>query len=663
MGLRVEPEVPDREPDVRQILQALIDNTAGLDGWSPIGPIGVELSEAVDSTSIPLTTPESLDPQASLGLFDLTPGSSSFAERVPVHTWTPSFAYPGQAVQHALVVFPSVPLSPGGRYGFVVTRGARTASGRAFGPSAFFADALAPARPGEAPELARIRALAGEVLDGLALEAADVALALRFSVRSADDIPNDPLRMREQLHALPPPAVAITSVQPGSGSVAAIVEGTFEAPLWLEGASLKRDVAGDPAIAGMQALPFLLALPVSALGGPAPLTIVQHGSPGTFQDVVLNAETHLAAAGFATIGFTDAMNRLAGATLEAQLLAVFGNLYLGSRIVDYWIETTGEQLALVRAIGQLAGLDVLPLGSPDGVPDVDVALPLTYLGPSQGAVYGQGLLPYAPEIRAAVLAAGAWRQTELSVAQDADGDTTFYRSGIATYIPNLTPPDLWAGLALFQMALDRQDMHNHAAFLYRNPIKVGGTTRKASVLVIEALGDHTPTTQSLAWTQRRRRDHGRPRPIRARRLPRPRADARVHRAARRPLLRAERRRSVAAAHPLLPERAHGPGADPRPPGGGAMTGPWGGMRRFHRPPARAKPGSPGTNGSTRMTQHLLQPRSWRAKQRSPSGRYRTGSPDWERVKRPPPWRQLAPIGQASWLGNTLDRGTDRCPYT
>jgi formylglycine-generating enzyme required for sulfatase activity len=339
-GLRVELEVPDREPDVQKIFQALIVNTAGMNGFSPIGPIGVELSEPVDPTSIPISTQESLDPQASLGLVDLTPGSPTFAVRVPFHTSTPSFAYPGQEARHALVVFPSIPLTPGGRYGFFVTRGARTASGqKPFGPSAFFEDALSPAKPGEPPELARVRALAGEVLDGLALAdppltAEDLVLALRFSVRSTDDVPRDPLRMREQVHALPPPPVTILDVQPGTGPVAAIVQGTFEAPLWLEGPSLKRDVAGDPVIAEMQTIPFLLALPVAALGGPAPLTIVQHGSPGTFQDVILNADTHLAAGGFAAIGITDAMNRLVGPNFDDQLVALFGNLYLGARIAD-----------------------------------------------------------------------------------------------------------------------------------------------------------------------------------------------------------------------------------------------------------------------------------------------------------------------------------------
>ena len=45
--------------------------------------------------------------------------------------------------------------------------------------------------------------------------------------------------------------------------------------------------------------------------------------------------------------------------------------------------------------------------------------------------------------------------------------------------PNLRPSDVWAGLSLFQLAFDPQDSHNHAAFLYRDPVEVAGTTRKA----------------------------------------------------------------------------------------------------------------------------------------------------------------------------------------
>jgi len=69
--------------------------------------------------------------------------------------------------------------------------------------------------------------------------------------------------------------------------------------------------------------------------------------------------------------------------------------------------------------------------------------------------------------------------------------------------PNLRPLDLWVGLGLFQLAFDPQDPHNHAAFMYANPLEVAGTFRKPSVLVQEGIGDTlvpNNATRSLAYT-------------------------------------------------------------------------------------------------------------------------------------------------------------------
>ena len=53
-----------------------------------------------------------------------------------------------RAASHALLLFPSRPLAPGGRYGLVVTRRVRVSAARSFEPSPFFAKALAPAAGG-----------------------------------------------------------------------------------------------------------------------------------------------------------------------------------------------------------------------------------------------------------------------------------------------------------------------------------------------------------------------------------------------------------------------------------------------------------------------------------------------------------------------------------
>jgi hypothetical protein len=126
---------------------------------------------------------------------------------------------------------------------------------------------------------------------------------------------------------------------------------------------------------------------------------------------------------------------------------------------------------------------------------------------SEGANKGQAFVPYAPEVRAATLLVGGMRLGEILFYQDAVN-----LGGVGTPLldvlnglisPNLRPLDLWVGLGLFQLAFDPQDPHNHAAFMYANPIEVLGTFRKPSVLVQEGIGDTlvpNNATRSLAYT-------------------------------------------------------------------------------------------------------------------------------------------------------------------
>lgn len=509
-GLRVVIPVPDREPDVQQIFQALINGTVDADGFSPIGGIVVELSEAPAEATLPLDAAASLAPLAPIGLFDLTPGDPRFGERVPFQLRWKAMAYPNQPFTHTLVIFPSIPLAPTHRYGLVITRRLESAIGHAFEPSAFFAAALGPPTGGEAQPIARVRALAGEVIAGVGAVdpgflADGVALALRITTRSLTGLSRDPLDMRQQLLARPAPAVVVTDVRPGTGPVAAIVSGTWEAPIWLgDGTFLQRDATGTVVLLGSHAIPFTLALPVDS-PGPAPVTIMLHGSSSTAENDVpyVAQENGFAAAGIALLGFTGYFSREIGLDQATQNLAMFLPLYAQGRNADYWTQLLGEQLAFLRVASALADLDVLPLGAPDGIPDLDLVTPLTLAGYSAGSVEAAALLPYAPEIRAAALLAGSARFTDQMVHQDQIGILDFFRTVIPSFLPNVTPPDLWAGLSIYQISFDRQDANNHAAGLYHRATSELGTPRRASVLVIEGLGDSsTPNsaTRSLAWT-------------------------------------------------------------------------------------------------------------------------------------------------------------------
>jgi hypothetical protein len=258
----------------------------------------------------------------------------------------------------------------------------------------------------------------------------------------------------------------------------------------------------------VRAVPFTLALPEAALQGPVPIVMYQHGNPGSSEaEVPSAARRSLAGEGFAVIGFTDILNRelSAGITddeqaILAQVAPVLQSILDHGRVPDYWAETRAEQIAFLRFIDGLGTLDVLPIGAPDGVPDLAPERPRMYLGISEGANNGPGILPYAPEIRAAALVAGGARLSEVLLHQADD----LFLNVLGAIYPNMTPADIWMGVQLFQHLYDRQDAHNHAPFLYRHPVALpGDPAQRASVLLIEGLDDTlvpNHATDSLAWS-------------------------------------------------------------------------------------------------------------------------------------------------------------------
>ena len=510
-GHRVDLGVPSRDIDVVLLFFALMAETRTLDGFSPDGGIVIALSDEPDADSLPLTPEASLEPSAAVQLIDVTPESEELGQRVPFELSPVSRQLPGQEMDHSMVIYPSKPLTPKGRYAIVVTRDAGAKDGRPFGPSPFLTAVLAPEKPGEAPEVTRARALVGDgVLDVLSQESAawppilpsDLSLVVRFTVRSTDDIPHTPLSMKEQVLASPPPSYSISSVDPGSGYVAAVVRGTWQAPNWREDQHfISRDANGDPQITGSLTVPFVLAIPEAAESGPVPVVMFQHGSPGSSEQAYWEANAGLAEAGFAVIGFTDTMNRELGQDLDYHNAFLFETLLTEQRFPHFPMQLYGEQMAFLRVIEQLGALDVVPLPDGDGVPDLDLEVPLTYVGRSMGCVHGSAFLSYAPEIKAAAMAAGAQRQAEAYF----NGGTFIdkFPPHLLALMPNVRPLDFWVGLSIFQMIFDHQDAHHHAIHLYRDPLEVAGTTKKASVLLQQGLADSlipTNAMHSLAWT-------------------------------------------------------------------------------------------------------------------------------------------------------------------
>ena len=509
-GKRVLLKVPPREADVGVLFAALMNETILLDGFSPIGGVVIELSDEPDPTSLPLNPGASLDPAASLRLYDVAPSSTTFGERIPFELTPVSRALPGQAVNHALVLYPAVTLDQRGMYAVVLTKDARTLDQRPYQPSTFMEAALSAPVAGEATEVSRTRGLLLDDVIGVISNpsrVADVvpfdsiALVARFSTRSTDDLPLTPLSMREQIHAMPPPTYQITSVSPGPGDVATIVRGTFQAPNFLENQFfIARDAEGAPRMTGTVNVPFVFALPDAAASGPVPVVMFQHGSPGSSEQVWWEAQWTLAAEGFAVVGMTDTLNRVLGQNLDTQNRALFQGLLDNWRFPQLFMQTYAEQMSFVRLIEQLGNLDRVPYPSGDGTPDLDLGSPLTYVGLSMGSVLGSAFLAYAPEIKAAAIAVGGLRQGEAYFNR---GDfIDLFPPDLAALLPNANPADFWVGLSILQMVFDHQDPHLHSAYIYRSPVVIDGSTQRASLLLQEGLRDPNQMTlmRALAWT-------------------------------------------------------------------------------------------------------------------------------------------------------------------
>jgi len=534
--LRRDPEDPSRQrlairspgferPD-RLLVDALLAGTRELDGFSPIAHITIELSQAPDPYSMPWTPEQSLDPMASVGLFDVSPDSPGYGERVPFRmdvrtdrAWN--------RVSHTLLLFPSISLEPGRRYGVVVTRRALANAGRPFDATPFFRAARDHAEsPADSAALRRVRRLAEDVLRTIETVARppirrdDVALALRFSVRHTDDIPRDLLAIKNDILDGPAPAFTIDSVTPenaaavANGSdVAAVVRGTWQAPEWREkGLLFRRDDATDlPLRTGEKPVGFVLAMPAAAREGPVPVVMYQHGNPGSAEeDVLPHARQMLARAGFAVIGFTDVLNREVsppgrndGDRAYLQIYHMMWHLLFLQRIPDYFAQTNAEQLAFLRVIDAVAKVPRFVVEATDGH-DSETLFglagdrPLSYVGVSEGANLAPAFLAFAPEVRAAVLVSGGRRFSEVLIHQR-PGTILAPLSGLG--FSQFRPRDVWVMLALFQTIFDRQDAHNFAAYLYRRPFLVAGSTRRASILLSAGLNDSSVpnhVTEALA---------------------------------------------------------------------------------------------------------------------------------------------------------------------
>jgi hypothetical protein len=468
-----------------------------LDGFSPLAPLVFESPAPLDPATLPLTAQDSLDPLTTLALIDLTLDSPRYLERLPFDLVIKREPNADQTDATILLVLPLEPLRAKGRYALVVSRRALATPSRTLAPSAAMSAALAdPTTPaGSAAALLR------DATPSIRRD--DVALLLSVTVRSLDHTGDDLMRIREATLAAPVPEYVIDTIERPtnvSSPIAATLKGRFFPLDWRDGNFLDRDDAGHPRHDGLAEIPFVLALPKDKIR--APLLMYQHGNPGSAErEVPGTARDGFAKAGFAVAGFTDIVNREIANTgnVTNYGAAILQDILVTQRVPDFIaLLDTANQLAFIRLLREgLGTLDVLPLDAPDGLPDLDTRAPLGYLGISFGAFRGVGLLPFAPEVHAAALIVGGGRFCSTVIKQESEGrEPTRLYDLITSFFPEVTRNEFWIGVALAQMAIDDQDWLIHANHLYGEARYPLAPSDRASVLLVEGLGDSLVPTYS-----------------------------------------------------------------------------------------------------------------------------------------------------------------------
>lgn len=498
-GLRIAFDGPNFGDLRDDVIAAIATSMEELDGWSPIGPIVLSFSHAVERSVLPADELAAQSPFSPIALLDADPASPDYGARVPFMVEVRDDPAPDGSTDHTLILFPSITLRPDGRYAVVVTRRLFAAGdpSRPFRPSAFFERALVEPTALTTPQETRVRQNVAPLLEFLETVPAvpiartDVALVLRVSTRSTLRDPSDMVAIKENALAAPPPAVTVTS-RSSSAQRRLIVRGTLALPSYVgdpDASELTRDLSGRPRSEATEDVPFTMTLPNQALLGPVPIAIFQHGSPGTQEDVLSVNNEFLDDAGYAIIGIQDTANRRFGDDSAAQTAAILLHLMEFGHIPLLELQTHADLQSLLRALQGMAASDWLPNGAPDGVFELDPSR-IVYRGVSFGAHHSLGFLPFAPEVRAAASIVGAGRFYENTIHQlDHYGVLPLVQQVLA----ELRPIQLLVGLAAMQNDEDRQDPHLLARYLYRERLPIAGISPSAqppSLLWTEGIGDN-----------------------------------------------------------------------------------------------------------------------------------------------------------------------------
>ena len=440
-----------------------------LDGFSTFGGAYVNFSADIDASSLkrPIDGYASTDaPMVLIDVDESSPDKGKASGLIPLYATTADHEYDYSRDDFSAVAQPAKPLRPKTRYLFVVTDRVKTLRGNPVRASEDTVALLSGRTTGAYADSVRA---ALPILETTGVTRNHVVLATVFTTESVHD---ELLALSAERRAAPPPAqvgdLTVETKLTPDGHVR--FAGKYVSPEYrrdksIEGGSWKI-AAGKPVIQKAdQTLDFLLAFSDGTKSGPRPIVIYGHGLGGD-KDGTWGTSERLKALNVAVFGIDapEHGSRSARADHSVGFLTALDffsvdadkKTFVISRARDNFRQMAADQLELVRFIKSLSTLDVLPVGAPDGVPDLDPSQ-IIYLGHSFGSVMGATIAALAPEIRAATWNVGG------------DGLTNLLRDSntFALLVNALRPVgapkgDVTRFFAIAQGIIDRGDPINYA---------------------------------------------------------------------------------------------------------------------------------------------------------------------------------------------------------
>ena len=464
-GLRVDISPATTNDAVMTAYPKTVGDLNTMDGFSTVGGVYVNFTGGVD----PKTFTRAIDgytgadtPAALVDVDDKSPDKGKTVGLLPLYASTSDGLYDYKTEDHTLLFQPARPLRPRTKYLFVLTSAVHTLKGA---PITASDDTRATLTTATDPHAERVRAGLPILEKATGIPRDKIVLASHFTTATVHD---ELLAAATAQRALPPPKTTteFTVVEASKTDNRVRFSVKFEAPEYRTPKPGGRFVIkdGKPVVQSTVQLEALLAFSDRTKSGKRPVVIFGHGLGGD-KDGVWGTAERLADLGVAVISIDapEHGSRGTGASDNklAPVFAFFGidaqtkdEAFVIARARDNFRQMALDQLEIVRLIKSLATLDLLPLGAPDGVPDLDPEN-IIYVGHSFGSVMGPTVAALAPEIRAAVWNVGGGGLTTLL------RDSPTFKFIIDAMKPAGTPPgDVIRFFASIQGIVDPGDSAN-----------------------------------------------------------------------------------------------------------------------------------------------------------------------------------------------------------